>query len=150
MIDEDDLDMPDSAIWRAAAEVEEEQVWIMLCAELQVAVDESPQRAAAVVHVARQIPSLAGADGLDPWDPDRLDRWMLSDESCSTSGYWAAMLVLALWEGTAGSYPVDDARQAWNAADQRALGRLGASLTLSFDGAGSCEGAELTRGTDKK
>ena len=133
MIDDDGLEMSDDAILRAADEAEEEDAWIILCAELQVAVDESPQRAAAVVHVARQIPSLAHADGLDPWDPDRLDRWMLSDELCSTSGYWAAMLVLALWKGTAASsFTGGDLIEALTAADHRALQRLAASPAQSF------------------
>lgn len=121
VIDEEDLEMPDSAIWRAAAEHEEEEAWLLLLGILQVEVEESPDRAAAVVQVAREFPSLAGADGLNPWDPGRLDQWMLSDDSCSTSGHWSAMLILSLWEGTAGQFPFEDARTGWDAADWRAL-----------------------------
>lgn len=125
MIDEEDLEMSDDAIWRAAAEAEEEDSWIMLCVELQVVIDESPDRAGAVAHVARQVPSVAGAEGLDPWDHDVFDRWMLSDRSCSTSGHWAAILVLALWKGTAASsLSGRDLLEALDTADQRALQRL--------------------------
>ena len=72
----------------------------------------------------------ATSDGLDPWDPDRLDSWILSDEECSASGCWAAMLVLALWKGTAASsFTGGDLMEALDAADQRVLQRLGASPT---------------------
>ena len=134
MINEHDSEMPDDAIWRAAAESEEVEGLILLLGMLQVEVDESPDHSASVVRVAREFPSLAGANGLEPWAPDRLEQWIVSGDSCSTSGHWSAMLILSLWEGTAGQFPVEDAWTGWDVADQRALRRVcGSRATLGSD-----------------
>ena len=93
VIDDDDLEMSDDAILRAAAEAEEGG-WIMLCGELQVVIDGSPDRAGAVVHVARQIPSLKRADGLEGTVPSSFTGGDLM-ESLSAEDQHALLLLRA-------------------------------------------------------
>ena len=88
MIDNEDLEMSDEDIMRAAAEAEAEDAWIGLCAELQVVIDESPDRAGAVVHVAREVPSLAGAEGLDPWAGQQEERDTMTELPEQLRGWW--------------------------------------------------------------
>ena len=139
MIDGQDRTMPDDSIWCAAAEADAEDAWLSACAGLQVAIDESPDRAASVVRVAQEFPSLDEADGLQPWSPRRLDQWMLAGGRCSASGHWAAMLALSLWEGTAGQFPFSDAWVGWDDADRHAVERVCRSVANLGSGIGRGE-----------
>jgi hypothetical protein len=56
------------------------------------------QRMAAL---ARSFPTLHKADGLDPWDPDRLDHWAATHPAVTTGSRHAARFVLAVWVGRA-------------------------------------------------
>lgn len=50
--------------------------------------------------LARSFPTLARADGLEPFDPDKLDAWAMTGGPCH-GGLLAARFVLTVWSGQA-------------------------------------------------
>lgn len=58
-----------------------------------------PNTAADVARIralARSFPSLTDAPGVDPWNPDALDRW--AEGGVSDTQFVAARVLLAVWD----------------------------------------------------
>ncbi len=51
---------------------------------------------AKLVELARRFPTLQGAEGLDPWDPEKFDAWAAGSAPGSGALY-AARFILEVW-----------------------------------------------------
>jgi hypothetical protein len=74
--------------------------------------------------LALSFPTLANADGVSPWDADRLEAWLLS----GAPGYGAqcaGRLVLSVWnsyhEWRCGSFDLHEALGCWDAKHRSAF-----------------------------
>jgi hypothetical protein len=54
-----------------------------------------------MTQLARSFPTLDKADGIEPWDPEKLDVWACG-RTPSHAGLHAARFVLAVWSGHMG------------------------------------------------
>lgn len=68
-----------------------------------------------IVALARSFPTLRTASGLDPWDPEVLDRWACGPVPGS-GAFHAARLILGIW----------NPRAEWNCGKFDALAAVGA------------------------
>lgn len=53
--------------------------------------------------LARSFPTLSRADGLEPFDPEKLDDWAMTGGTCH-AGLVAARFILTVWSGQAFSF----------------------------------------------
>jgi hypothetical protein len=49
-----------------------------------------------MTNLAKSFPTLRGADGLDPWDPEKLEEWTCGPVPGS-GAFYAAQFVLEVW-----------------------------------------------------
>lgn len=77
-----------------------------------------------IAKFAQSFPSLANADGLMPWDPGRLDRWVIGPAGSSHSLH-SARFVLTLWDRNepwlCGTFNVFDALAEWDQPHREAF-----------------------------
>lgn len=76
----------------------------------------------AMVELARMFPTLAGAAGIEPWDPEALMRW--SATSATSGGAHAVAFLLNVWNSRtdwralgAAELGIDDDRFSFNCAE---------------------------------
>ena len=125
------MHVKDPAIWAAVAEGDREELAGDAVFTLAERIAEADNPAETVVTVARRFPGLATAAGLDPWSVEDFETWMSSTD-CTASGYWAAMLVMALCERKPEAFDLADSETGWDVLDREAFYRLvGQVLHLS-------------------
>lgn len=78
----------------------------------------------AIVALAHTFPTLRPARGLEPWDPEELERWACGPVPGSGALH-AARFVLAVWNSNApwacGGFDAVRALAAWDGAHQAAF-----------------------------
>lgn len=88
--------------------------------------DLEPAYHLRMASLAWSFPSLFDADGLYPWDPLRLDRWLTSG-SRPREAVCAGRFVLSVWNAyyhwSAGSFEVHDALGCWDSEHIKAFAR---------------------------
>jgi hypothetical protein len=76
-----------------------------------------------IAELARTFPSLAGAPGVKPWEPETLDSWAAT--VASSGERHAARFILAVWDPgyvwDCGRFDLMEALAAWDEAHRRAL-----------------------------
>lgn len=73
-----------------------------------------------IEDLARSFPALSHADGVRPFDPDRLERW---SSKASSGEYHAVRFLLAVWSGGRAAPPflVFDALNTWDGGNRKAF-----------------------------
>jgi hypothetical protein len=72
-----------------------------------------------MTRLCRHFPTLRGADGVDPWDPERLVRWLLTSGAPTGGSRHAAKFALLVW----------NSREDWGAYARRPIAEGGLGLS---------------------
>lgn len=76
-----------------------------------------------MIGLARRFPSMRGAPGIDPWNPEHLNAWAAGP--ASSGERHAAQFLLALWDSSAeweaGHFDALEALGAWDLSHRTAF-----------------------------
>lgn len=72
--------------------------------------------------LAQSFPSLEGAEGIDPWDPDVFSDWATRDDT-DDEVLWASAFLLSVWEGQDDEvlWDLQGALRDWGPGDHEAF-----------------------------
>lgn len=65
-----------------------------------IPIREIPENEQLITELALSFPTLTNADGITPWDPEKLDAWACG--GASHGGRLAVQFILAVWHGQMG------------------------------------------------
>ena len=81
---------------------------------------------AKMIGLAHTFPSLVGKPGIEPWNPDVLDEWLMTGGGVTAGSAMAGRFVLHVWNsdpGTwkSGMFNLREAMSRWDAAHNEAM-----------------------------
>lgn len=81
---------------------------------------------AKMTALAQTFPTLVGVPGVEPWEPDKLDEWLVTGGGVTAGSAMAGRFVLHVWNSDAdtwksGMFNLKDAMTRWDREHNQAM-----------------------------